>query len=441
MRVSIATNGIDGRGCRMSPPVHRSRPAGGTYWRESRKLRMPTPQRFISRPAVLLVTIASAILLAAEPAVREPDIHVVVDKAGRPVAFEARGLPAAAIAKLAGLDDAEAGFAQVLSVYVVGDSPDADQPAMAGAYTVDGSSLRFTPRYALRPGLRYRAVLSPDAIRAKENPEKSPNESAAKSVSREVAVPEAAGGIPTEITHVYPSAATLPENQLRFYIHFSAPMGRGEAYDHIHLLDSHCTPVDLPFLEIGEELWDRQHRRLTLLVDPGRIKRGLKPREDLGPVFEAGREYTLVVDRVWRDAAGRALKSEFKKQFRAGPPVETAIDPASWKIGPAAAGSSGPVVVTFSRPLDHALMERTITVTGADGTPIVGRARAEGEERRWEFRPERPWNAGKYQLVIDTTLEDIAGNRIGRAFEVEDAGPVDKRAQAETVRVPFEISP
>jgi hypothetical protein len=158
-------------------------------------------------------------------------------------------------------------------------------------------------------------------------------------------------------------------------------------------------------------------------------------------VLESGQDYSLVVDRAWRDAEGRALKSEFKKRFRAGPPVETAIDPATWKITPSAAGSSGLVVVTFPRTLDHALIERTITVARADGRPIAGRANATGEERRWEFRPERPWNAGKYQLVIDTTLEDVAGNRIGRAFEVEDAGPVDRRAQAETVRVPFEISP
>jgi len=158
-------------------------------------------------------------------------------------------------------------------------------------------------------------------------------------------------------------------------------------------------------------------------------------------VLEAGRQYTLVVDRAWRDAAGRALKSELRKQFRAGPPVETAIDPATWKITPPAAGSRGPVVVTFPRSLDHALMERTMTIARAGGTPIVGRASAADEERRWEFHPERPWDAGKYQLVIDATLEDVAGNRIGRAFEVEDAAPLDKNAQAETVQLPFEISP
>ena len=32
-----------------------------------------------------------------------------------------------------------------------------------------------------------------------------------------------------------------------------------------------------PFLELDEELWSTDGRRFTLLFDPGRIKRGLKP--------------------------------------------------------------------------------------------------------------------------------------------------------------------
>ena len=59
------------------------------------------------------------------------------------------------------------------------------------------------------------------------------------------------------MTHVYPSRAMLPENLLRLYIHFSAPMSRGEAYRRIRLLDATGKPVDDPFLELDEELWSR----------------------------------------------------------------------------------------------------------------------------------------------------------------------------------------
>ena len=47
----------------------------------------------------------------------------------------------------------------------------------------------------------------------------------------------------TRVDHVYPSADVLPDNQLKFYLHFSAPMRRGEAWQHIHLLKQDGQPV------------------------------------------------------------------------------------------------------------------------------------------------------------------------------------------------------
>ena len=48
----------------------------------------------------------------------------------------------------------------------------------------------------------------------------------------------------------------LPANELKLYIYFSAPMSRGEAWKHIHLLDDAGKPVPLAFLELDQELWD-----------------------------------------------------------------------------------------------------------------------------------------------------------------------------------------
>jgi hypothetical protein len=50
-------------------------------------------------------------------------------------------------------------------------------------------------------------------------------------------------------------------------------MSRGEAYRRVHLLDATGRPINLAFLEIEQELWDPEGRRLTLLFDPGRVKR------------------------------------------------------------------------------------------------------------------------------------------------------------------------
>src|SRR5262249_48641390 len=159
----------------------------------------------------------------------------------------------------------------------------------------------------------------------------------------------------------------LPENQLKFYLHFSAPMSRGDVYRHIKLLNAAGKPVELPFLELVDELWDRDAKRLTLLFDPGRIKRGLKPREDLGPVLEEGKSSTLAIDRGWPDAEGNPLKDSFRKPFKVTAREDRRPDPKTWKIEPPPAGTAKPLTVRFPRPMDHALLNRVLWVTDANG--------------------------------------------------------------------------
>src|SRR5439155_1191290 len=80
--------------------------------------------------------------------------------------------------------------------------------------------------------------------------------------------------------------------------------------------------------------------RLPVLFDPGRIKRGLLPLNEVGPAIEDGKRYTLVIDREWLDARGVALREEFRKQFRVGPADRTPPDPAQWRLTAPKAGTS-----------------------------------------------------------------------------------------------------
>jgi hypothetical protein len=397
---------------------------------------MNNAQRIIAAVTALLGISQAAVLSAGEP----PAVRVVNEKSGRPYAFEAVGLSDEQLGRLAKLDDAHERFSQMFAVYVMDKTNDADLPAVAGSYSVEGSSLRFIPRFTFRPGVRYRAVLKLEEPDGSSKPGHAAPRGSGKSVTSDLTIPEAAPGKPTEVTQVYPSASVLPENQLKFYIFFSGPMGRGEAYQHVTLLDARGQAIDLPFLEIGEELWDTGARRLTIYIEPGRIKKGLKPREDLGPVLEAGQTYTLHVGHAWRDASGRPIKADFEKRFRATPAVDGAIDPAKWNIKPPGAGSKGPLIIKFPRPLDHALVSRTIVVADEQGIELAGKVSIGDEERRWEFLPNNSWTAGKYQLVIDTTLEDLAGNRIGQPFEVEQSDSPETIVRPETVRIPFVVS-
>lgn len=309
-----------------------------------------------------------------------------------------------------------------------------DPPPIVGSLTLEGSTLRFTPRYPLEPGLSYRAVLDRGKLsRGRGKPRDL------ISVVFPIAKPDSRPT--TVVERIYPTSDRLPENQLKFYIHFSAPMSRGEAYRHVHLVDSSGKEVEAVFLELREELWDGKGQRFTLYFDPGRVKRGLKPREELGPVLSEGRSYSLVVDDNWRDAARVRLAAGAVKRFSVGPPDDAPIDPASWKLEVPAAGSVEPLVVRFGKSLDHAQLHRVVWVATSSGRKVAGSIVTGDHESRWQFTPERPWSAGKYDLVAETTLEDLAGNSIGRPFEVDQFGPIQKQVETKTVSIPFTIAP
>lgn len=300
-------------------------------------------------------------------------------------------------------------------LYVVTADKLADEPPVLGSSKTISGGVRFMPRFPLQPGLRYRAQY---------------HAADGATITEEFQMPDRPPAEATAVAAVYPTAATLPENQLKFYLHFTAAMGRGEAYDHLRLLDDTGGDLDLPFLEIGEELWDPSGKRLTLLLDPARVKRGLKPREEQGPVLMAGRRYTLVVDRRWRDATGRPLRAEFRKRFAVGPADETSPDPRRWRLSRPAAGSREALVARFAEPLDQALLERMLWVVDADGRRLPGDTQIGEHEASWSFTPEHAWQPGTYQLMADTLLEDLAGNSISRKFEVEPTGPPPRNERA-----------
>jgi hypothetical protein len=390
------------------------------------------------RPICLAARIGSILAFSLTPSLAgEPAIRSVKGADGRPAAFEAVNLPTATLTRLADLASDDGKFGRLFSVCVADDAGRPDQPSMLGTYSLTGTTLRFTPRYPLRAGLKYRVTLFPSIPEQETGSDPGQRDAP---LCLDVMVPEAGATAPTEVAQVYPTSAALPENQLRFYIRFSAPMGRGEAYEHLRLLKADGRPVDLPFLEIGEELWDASGERLTLLIDPGRIKRGVKPLEDLGPALQAGQTFTLVIDAGWKNAAGRPLKKEFRKTFKVVAPLRKAIEPAQWKIIPPRSDSKDPLIVRFERSLDRGLLEHTLSVSSPNGDTLAGRITIADDERRWEFRPETRWITGGHQLIVDTSLEDTAGNRIGVPFEVDVTGTISKRTLPESVRIPFTVA-
>ncbi|AGA29528.1 Ig-like domain-containing protein [Singulisphaera acidiphila] len=352
-------------------------------------------------------------------------------------AIEVEGIAPTDLAALAALSQVKPttfSWSQVFTVTVApeGQGGAEDRPSILGTYRVVGPRLRFEPRFPLEPGLRHRAVFRPSQLPLEPYQD-------LKDVVTEFKRPLPPPPSPAFVVRVDPTGNHLPENLLKFYLHFSAPMSRGEAYSRVTLLNEQGRKLAVPFLEVGEELWDPTGTRLTLLLDPGRIKRGLKPREDLGPILEAGQAYTLVVDRNWPDATGHPLREAFRKTFKTGPADETQPDPQKWIVKAPAARTSDPLVLEFPEPLDRAMLNRTLSVLDSEKQEVPGRVDVNDAATRWSFRPDQPWPAGRFQISVDTTLEDLAGNSIARPFEVDVQNPITRRIESGTALVPVEI--
>jgi hypothetical protein len=313
------------------------------------------------------------------------------------------------------------GWASIFRVYAGA----GDVPPLIGTYAIEQGLLVFRPRYPVAPGVRYRAVFDGPGARP-------PVEKVFDGPARPT-MPSA------HVERVYPSAGVLPSNQLRVYIYFSAPMSQGEAERRIHLLDANGKVLPAVFLP-GQELWDPNNRRLTMTFDPGRIKRDLISNRSMGPPIVEGRRYTLVIDADWRDANGLPMTETFKKAFRGGPAVRQPPDPKTWKVAAPVADSLGALVVSFDRPMNYALLQRMLKVAGPRGdvAGVIGVAR---EESEWRFTPRASWAAGSYKLIIDTSLEDLAGNKIGQPFDIDVFDHVTERITTTQTSLAFEIRP
>jgi hypothetical protein len=288
---------------------------------------------------------------------------------------------------------------------------DGDVPPVLGTFEKDGPDFLFHPRFEIS-----RAVGSRVVVNGKVFP--FPAETLA--VERT-----------TVVERVYPTAAEIPANQLKFYVQFSAPMLRGEAWEHLQLLDAQGKVIDLAFLEIDQELWDPDGRRLTVLFDPGRIKRGVLPRDEVGAALEAGKTYTLLAKPAWRDDRRVPLRAEYRQTFRVVAEDRTPIDPQQWRLTVPRAGTREALVIAFGESLDAALALRLITVK-APGQATLGPA-----EREWRYVPDAPWPAAEQQIEIDTALEDLAGNKVGRPFDVDTFDRITVRSGRGVVRLPF----
>lgn len=240
-----------------------------------------------------------------------------------------------------------------------------------------------------------------------------------------------------EVSAIVPTSDVLPENLLRLYVHFSQPMRRGQVREAIKLIGENGEQIVNPFLNLAIELWDHDERRLTLLFDPGRIKRGVGPNVQVGAPLQRSKNYTLMISQRMKDFRGKTLARAFTKSFTAEAPIRSTLLPEKWLSGLPKAKSQEPLILIFSRIMDRPMLFRSIRVLAADGQAVKGSMTVLENETRWEFVPSSPWDAGQYRLAVSTDLEDVAGNNVRASFDVAEDETIMNLKSAGRVFVPF----
>lgn len=375
---------------------------------------------------------------AIQPQPAQVEIHFVLHPDAGQGYLEVLGLPDYLRRSFAGANPDRAQWRAIFPVYA-GASPEAAKSAslaMLGDYELSDHRLRFQPRVPFHPGVSYFARLDFDEIREFVQDLDLPRPPPELVFD----VPDSPGLRPTRVERISPESARLPENLLRLYVTFSAPMGHENPHKFITLTQDGAGAVDLPFVEVPQGLWDASRTRLTLFFHPGRLKRGVGPNAALGTVLKQGKSYRLTIAGDWRDATGRHLATGFEKRFQVLPADRRSPVPRRWAIAAPPVASHQPLTIELDEPLDEALLRRFIIVEDESGQKIAGDVSVTNHQTRWRFTPQTPWAPGRFNLLLNPALEDLAGNRLDRLFEIDISEPRDSSEQPEPVVLTFTVS-
>lgn len=283
---------------------------------------------------------------------------------------------------------------------------------MAGRHEILADRFRFTPRFPFRRGIAYAVSVDEDCLLV--TGAVACASAALPDIAFTIAAAEHAAA---RVAAVVPQVDRLPANLLRFYVHFSAPMAQGDVYRHICLVRADGSLVPSPFLNLSRGLWDREQKRLTVLLDPGRIKRGVGPNLEAGPPLIEGETYTLRVGPGLRDARGRLLTEAFEKIFVVVAPEPEWLDPRRWTIMMPKRGSRAPLRVETAVHIDSGAFGGAIRIVSDKGGTVAGTVSLLPDAPAWQFIPDRDWLPGRYRIEVRTEVEDVCGNSVQSAFD------------------------
>lgn len=293
---------------------------------------------------------------------------------------------------------------EYLSVFVKGEGEKNSPIAVQGRHTVEGDYLVFSPYFPFEKGMTY-------VVKAQNVDTDSGHSFQSFQVGKKQTFDKA------KVISIYPSSNELPENLLRFYIYFNTPMQKGQALKYIQLVDSAGNIDAHAFMEFKQELWSPDGKRLTVLFDPGRIKRGVSTNLEMGPALLNGKRYQLKISNEWKDVYGQPLSQEKTKSFLVKNAYRHQIEIINWRLSEPKANSYDELSIHFDRVMDHALIQSMLQLEDEENNLIDGHWEILEGEQRIQFIPEVKWQKGNYQIVFDSRLEDVAGNNLNSLLD------------------------
>jgi hypothetical protein len=216
-------------------------------------------------------------------------------------------------------------------------------------------------------------------------------------------------------------------------------MREGQSAKYVALVKNDSDTINKAFLDLQPELWNPDRTILTLWLDPGRIKRDLQPNKKLGAPLLKNGNYRVVVSSEWQDESGNALSKSVNKTFVTAIRDSLPPDPTKWKIEIPKAGTLQALKIDARESLDHALLQETVFIKNQKGENISGKWQIIDKERKLQFQPVQNWNEKNYTLIIETRLEDMAGNNLNRPFDRDITKVIKVKSTSDIFRIPFSI--
>lgn len=299
----------------------------------------------------------------------------------------------------------------VFSVTIKGNSPGIVIP---GTYEVFKDAVRFTPRFPFAQHVVYVAKFDAAQLSGNTNevylPEMNDDYLELEFSFSRASQPAA------QVTAIYPSGSIVPENLLKIHLSFSKPMTLGEVYNKVKLLDANGKDVEKPFLIVDQEFWNDDMTVVTILFDPGRIKRGLRPNLEMKPALKEGEQYTLVVEEGWKDIDGLLTARTISKTFRCISADRQSPIASSYQVAPPLFETS-PLVINLKESHDYILLTKAVKIFDDQGNLVDGTVVVKDNESSIAFVPKAPWLQMEYTIQINPLLEDLAGNNLNRLFD------------------------